>query len=224
MNRNQSAAFFDLDRTLIAGDSQAMELGHILNHEKPSPFFYLKLAGPLFTGILAHLALVSQEFHTLSYMKTYRGQSPQALQERGELLFRQTLCHLFIPQALDLITAHRHDGHMIILVSATPAHIFGPVVNHLKPDDHACTRLDFNGDGRCTGKPHGALCIGSAKAEQVRRLASEYHLDLSSSYAYSDHHADLPFLESVGHPAAINPTRHLSRIALKRNWPVHRFL
>jgi len=223
MTHKQVAAFFDLDRTLIHGDSQAMELRHILAHEKPSPLFYLKLAGPLFTGILTHLSLVSQEFHTLSYMKTYRGHLSRTLLDRGDLLFRKTLRHRFIDQSLDLITGHRQKGHLIILVSATPGHLMEPFVNHVKPHAYACTNLDFNRDGLCTGTPRDALCMGSVKADQIRQIAREYHLDLSLSHAYSDHHADLPFLESVGYPSAINPTPKLSRIARKRNWPVHRF-
>lgn len=224
MSHKRVAAFFDLDRTLIHGDSQAMELRHILVHEKPSPLFYLNLAGPVLSGILAHLSLVSQECHTLSYMKTYRGQLPSTLFERGDLLFRKTIVQQIIPQSLGLISEHRQKNHMIILVSATPVHLIEPVVNHLKPDAYACTVLDFNSQGQCTGKPRDGLCLGSVKAETVKRLARENNLDLSRCYAYSDHHADLPFLESVGHPSAINPTPRLLHICRKRNWPVHLFI
>jgi HAD superfamily hydrolase (TIGR01490 family) len=223
MNTIRSAAFFDLDRTLIRGDSQAMELRHILGCENPSPFFYLKLTAPIITGILVRLSLVSQERHTLSYMKTYRGSDSRKLKDRGRRLFMESIRQSFVPEILELIEEHRRNGCMIFLVSATPLHILEPVSNHLKPDGNACTLLDFTPDGRCTGRPVGSLCMGTAKAEQVLILAAAHRLDLSVSYAYSDHHADIPFLETVGHPTAVNPTPQLLKVARNRNWPVQTF-
>ncbi len=223
MKPMRTAVFFDLDKTLIQGDSQTMELFHILHHEKPPFFFYLKLAGPFITGALSRIRVVSQEYHNLSYLETYRGQHAKTLAERGEVLFQQTIRLKFYEKALFLMKEHRRKGHLVMLVSATPVHILAPVAAHLKPDDSACTHLGFDDRGFCTGKPRDSLCIGKAKAEQVRRMAAVHGLDLASCFAYSDHHADLPFLESVGYPAAVNPTNRLLRIARKRNWKVYRF-
>lgn len=224
MNTKRRAAFFDFDGTLIKGDSQSKELKFILENEKPSKKFYLSLIGPALSTVLSHLGIVSHITVNQNYLRTYRGFTSQNLSDRGRKLFDQTLQHLFIRQSMDLISQHRQKGDLIILVSATPDHLLEPVNTFIRPDDSVCTHLEFDSQGRCTGKSKGDICIGQVKKEQVGRIASAYGLDLSVCHAYSDHHADLPFLETVGQPTAINPTPRLMQIAKKRNWPVHRFL
>jgi putative phosphoserine phosphatase/1-acylglycerol-3-phosphate O-acyltransferase len=223
VNTQRTAAFFDLDKTLIREDSQTMELRQILTTEKPSLPYYFKLLETVITYPLARMNLASQEFHNLCYLKTYRGQRRDVLELRGKSLFQRTLRHMFHEKALELMAEHRKNGRWIILVSATPAHLLSPVIDHIRPDGSACTLLEFDASGRCTGKPRDALCIGEKKAEHVRRIAAAMSLDLSSSFAYSDHHADIPFLESVGCPSVVNPTTRLLKIARKRDWPVYRF-
>ena len=77
-------------------------------------------------------------------------------------------------------------------------------------------------DGRYTGRALRAL-HAEAKAECVRELAEREDFDLSACTAYSDSHTDLPFLEAVGHPVAVNPDRELRRVARERGWPVLEF-
>lgn len=223
MRGKHIAAFFDFDGTLIRSDSQSMELEHVLAHESPSPFFYVRLAIPAFAGFFSRLGLVSQEQFNRSYIKTYRGFSLPHLEERGQRLFEEKIRQDLMAGALDLLSSHRDKGHRIILVSASPHHLLEPVVKWLKCDHLVCTRLDVDKEGRCSGRPLSSVCIGQAKADEVRRLAGELNLDLAASYAYSDHHADLPFLESVGNPGAINPTPRLLRMARRSDWPVYFF-
>jgi phosphoserine phosphatase len=74
----------------------------------------------------------------------------------------------------------------------------------------------------CTGRPVGNICIGAEKGRIQRQLAERYGLDLSRCYSYSDHHHDVEFLEGVGHPVAVNPTKPLEVIAKKKDWPILR--
>ena len=112
---------------------------------------------------------------------------------------------------------------MVILVTATTEHLIRPVKEFLKPDYVICTELETDGSGRFTGRPAGSVCIGVEKVRLVHALAEKRNIDLRASYAYSDHHADIPFLECTGNPAAVNPTGRLMRTAKKRGWPVYRF-
>ena len=222
MTEKPSAAFFDIDGTLIKGDSQFLECLYIMKNETPPLGYYLKLTVPVFTGILAGLGLMSQEAHNCSYVWTYRGQSRQRLEERGQQLFKHKLRDAFFPQARDLIENHRLKGHKIVLVSATPFHLLAPFADDVVPDALMCTELAFDMHQRCMGYPVGNICMGSAKAKLIQTFAGDHRINLKDCYAYADHHADLPFLEATGHPHAMNPTLRLLKIARERKWPVIR--
>jgi len=223
LEMRKHAAFFDFDGTLIRGDSQAMEMRHILRsgcRRHVNPFLIMRTVG---TGILSYFDLVSQLYHNRTYITIYRGMSEQDAVKTGNSIFHTQIRKNFNLQALKLLEDHRDEGALIVIVSASPEHILEPVTAYIKPDFLVCTVLEKDLMKRFTGKPLGHICIGEEKAERVQELAIKFNLDLSSSYAYSDHHADLPFLEAVGRPAAVNPTVKLEKIAREREWPVYRF-
>ena len=217
------AAFFDLDGTLIRGDSQAMEVTQRWRRQRHPALFALRLIPTVVTGALAAGGLVSQRVHNQAYLKTYRGSKAADLIKQGEDLFERRIRPAFIPQALEIMAVHRRAGEAIVIVSATPRHILAPVENYLSPDFRICTRLETDALDRCTGRPLGAICIGAEKARRIRDLAACHHLDLTASHAYSDHHVDLPLLAGVGHPHVVNPTKRLESTARRFGWPIHRF-
>jgi HAD superfamily hydrolase (TIGR01490 family) len=216
------AAFFDFDGTLIRGDSQAMEATWRLGHERHWALFALRLIPTIILGLLTKLGFVSLRAHNQAYLRTYRGSKEIDLVKQGEALFQRKIRRAFIPQLLDIMTAHRRAGDAIVIVSATPHHILAPVATHLKPDYLICTRLETDPLGRCTGRPLGPICIGVEKAKRIRDLAVCHHLDLADGHAYSDHHVDLPMLTSIGQPQVVNPSKRLANTARKRGWPIHR--
>lgn len=217
------AAFFDFDGTLIRGDSQAMEATWRLRHLRYPALFVLRLIPTLILGLLARLGLVSQHAQNQAYLRTYRGSKKIDLAKLGEELFERKIRRVFLPQALDIMAAHRRAGDVIAIVSAAPLHILGPVATYLRPDVLIGTRLETDPCGRCTGRPLDAICIGGEKALRIRDLAACHYLDLTASHAYSDHHADVPMLTSVGHPQVVNPSKPLGNTARKHGWPIHRF-
>ncbi|MDJ0764360.1 MAG: HAD-IB family hydrolase [Myxococcota bacterium] len=219
----QHAAFFDFDGTLIRGDSEVIESIYYLEQGWLKMPQLIRMLGPIATWVLASLGWIQHEWQDRTYIKIYQGLKETLLFEQGEQLFHQKLRHAFMQGSLDLIAAHRQAGALIVIASASGCHVLAPVTRFLKADCLACTRLAVDAAGRCTGKPDGNICIGHEKARQIRRIASEHNLDLAASYAYSDHHVDLPFLESVGHPEVINPTKTLEKIAKQRHWPIHCF-
>ena len=115
---------------------------------------------------------------------------------------------------------HREKGHLVIIISATSGHLLAPFLEEHTPDESMATAIDTDEDGICTGRPEGRVCIGKEKARSIKRLARALNITLESSHAYSDHHADMAFLEAVGHPTAVNPTPILERIAHERGWKI----
>jgi phosphoserine phosphatase len=125
-------------------------------------------------------------------------------------------------EAKELIEEHRRAGRRVYIVSAAPAEIVEPLAEHLGTNGAVASVARVGLDGRYTGDlEHYAF--GQEKAAMIRHLASRDGLDLAASFAYTDSATDLPMLEAVGHPIAVNPDRALRRIAQLRGWEILRF-
>jgi phosphoserine phosphatase len=86
-----------------------------------------------------------------------------------------------------------------------------------------CTDLEIGPDGLMTGKPKGLVCVDQNKKKLTLKLAENIGLDLANSFAYGDHHSDLPLLETVGQPYVVEPTHILKKVARQRSWPILTF-
>ena len=136
--------------------------------------------------------------------------------------FEAVLKHYITELARERIAWHRRQGHQPALISAATPYAVKPVAAALGLGDaYLATTLATSG-GRFTGQL-GEVCYGPGKLAMAGRYAAQHGLDLSQSYFYSDSHEDLPLLETVGHPVAVNPNRKLARIAAARGWPVMKF-
>ena len=123
--------------------------------------------------------------------------------------------------ALDLIAEHKQAGRRVYIVSAAPEEIVEPLARYLGAEEAIASQAAVSA-GRYTGQLLN-YAYGPQKAATIRRIAERDGLDLNESWAYSDSATDLPMLESVGHPVAVNPDRALRRIAQMRGWPVVHF-
>ncbi len=125
-------------------------------------------------------------------------------------------------EALEEMDAHRAAGHRVFMVSASPEEIVRPLARHLGADGSVSTIAEIDTEGRYTGEVE-FYSYGPYKVDAMEALALEYDLDLDRCYAYSDSITDLPMLEAVGHPIAVNPDRALARIAEERDWEIRTF-
>ena len=112
------------------------------------------------------------------------------------------------------------NGHVLVLISGSIRYLLEPVAEDLGFHHLICTDLEVGSDGLLTGKTKGPLCLDSTKRVLAKKLAKRANINLLSSYAYGNHHSDLPLLELIGHPYAVEPTEPLRNVALKKNWPV----
>jgi phosphoserine phosphatase len=128
---------------------------------------------------------------------------------------------LVYAEALFLIDEHHREGRKVLIVSSSPVEIVQPLAGYLGVDDVIATRAAVDEEGLYTGELE-YYAYGPTKAEALHRLEAE-GLDLTASYAYSDSHTDLPLLEAVGNPVAVNPDRELRKIAEEREWPIREF-
>jgi HAD superfamily hydrolase (TIGR01490 family) len=217
----RSAAFFDLDRTVIA-KSTALAFGR--------PFYRdgLIKRGDVVRAAYAQLTfrLSGADETAMARTRDYLAQLCQGWPvDQVRQIVAETLEELINPyiyaEAGKLIEEHQAAGRDVVLVSASGDEIVRPIAEMLGIAEVIATRMGVT-EGRYSGKIE-FYAAGPAKAEAVRALAGDRGYDLADSYAYSDSVSDLPLLEAVGHPTVVNPDRALRRAAVERDWPVCEF-
>jgi len=125
-------------------------------------------------------------------------------------------------EALELISEHRAAGRTVVIVSASPEEIVVPLSKYLGFDDVIATRARVDDRGRYSGEME-FYAYGPFKAAAIRAMAARDGIDLDRSFAYSDSYTDVPMLEAVGQPVAVNPDRVLLKLAREREWEVRNF-
>jgi HAD superfamily hydrolase (TIGR01490 family) len=216
------AAFFDLDKTVIAKASMAafgrpLYRGGLINRRL--------IARALVSQIIyLHLGASEQKLARMreSILTLTKGWDREQIKEIVRETLEETVEPIIYAEALDLIEAHRAAGHKVYLVSASPEEIVQPLAEHLGVDGAIASRTVVDEDGRYSGEME-FYSYGPFKAEAMRALAERDGLDLDESSAYSDSYTDLPMLEAVGHPVAVNPDRVLAKVARERDWEVMQF-
>jgi HAD superfamily hydrolase (TIGR01490 family) len=216
-SRTTTAAFFDLDKTIIARSSTLAF----------APSFYrhgLITRSQVCRGVVAQITFrIAGASH--SKMERIRDQvsalcrgwqADLVTQIVTDGLRRAIVPHVY-SEARDLITRHQQDGHDLIIVSTSGQEIVGPIGAMLGATQIIATRLAV-ADGRYTGAVD-FYAYGQAKADHVSELSAERGYQLSECFAYSDSVTDLPLLELVGNPCVVNPDRALRRVARTRRWP-----
>lgn len=214
----RTAAFFDLDRTLIAGSSAfvfaraARDAGHIRLRDFAGDA-WKALAFRLF-GSSDETAVGTRE-RILAAVGGVRQDELVALNE----VVLPELLGLIRPEARPLIEQHTAAGRETWIVSASPIEIVEPLAHALGMTGGIGTRGEVE-SGVYTGRLEGPFCYGEGKAEAIRILATERGIDLANSWSYSDSMSDVPMMEAVGHAVAVNPDSELTALSRTRGWPV----
>ncbi|MFD3992108.1 HAD family hydrolase [Streptomyces sp. NPDC058548] len=218
----RTAAFFDLDKTVIAKSStltfsKSFYRGGLISRRAALRTAYIQFV------FLAGGADHDQMERMREYLSALcKGWNVAQVKE----LVAETLHDLIDPiiydEAASLIEEHHAAGRDVVIVSTSGAEVVEPIGEMLGADRVVATRMVVGEDGCFTGEVE-YYAYGPTKAEAVRELAKSEGYDLSRCYAYSDSATDVPMLEAVGHPYAVNPDRALRREAVARDWPVLAF-
>jgi HAD superfamily hydrolase (TIGR01490 family) len=217
----RAAAFFDLDKTVIA-KSSTLAFGR--------PFFHgglinrravLKAAYAQFVFSLQGADAQQMERLRAQLTEMCSGWDVSTVHEIVEETLHEIVEPLVYAEAADLIEEHRLAGREIVIVSSSGADVVEPIGAMLGADRVVATRM-VAVDGRYTGEIE-FYAYGENKAAAVRELAASGGYELDDCYAYSDSITDLPMLEAVGHPTVVNPDRALRKAAAERDWPIREF-
>lgn len=217
----RTAAFFDLDKTILASSSA-------LAFSKPF------LRQGLINRRAALRSAYAQLVFSLSGADADRTERLRAeisamcagwAVDQVTAIVRETLHDVVAPlvyaEAADLIAEHQEKGHDVIVLSATGEELVLPIGEMLGVTRSVGTRMQI-----VNGHYSGELdfyCYGEHKATAAHQLAAEHGYDLATSHAYSDSSTDVPLLEAVGYPHVVNPDRTLRKLATEREWMIHSF-
>ena len=215
---SRTAAFFDLDKTIIARSStlafsRSFYQGGLINRRAVMRSAYAQFV--YLVGGADHDQMERMRAY-LSSMCT--GWDVQQVKDIVSETLHELIDPIIYDEAATLIEEHHLAGRDVVIVSSSGAEVVEPIGEMLGADRVIATRMVVE-DGRYSGEIE-YYAYGETKAAAIRELAEELGYDLAASYAYSDSVTDLPMLEEVGHPHAVNPDRGLRREAVAREWPV----
>lgn len=219
---HRAAAYFDLDKTILATSStwalgtpmrrsglissRALAYGLIAQ----IPYLLVGAGTQRSSSLMEHLALMSAGISRRDLMEVVEGALTTAIEPA------------VYAEALDLIEGHRRAGHDVVVVSASISEMVTPIARLVGADRAVATHMEVGEDGLFTGRISRSM-LHSEKVVALREDAASHGIDPARCWAYSDSISDEPMLSAVGHPVAVNPDRDLRRLAQERDWPVRDF-
>jgi len=216
------AAFFDLDKTLMAGSS-GMVFARVANQRGFVPRGQLARWG--FDHLRYRLRGSSDE-QTNAVVdvakKVFAEISERDVERMAPAVLAGILPRIY-PRMLDEVHRHQDDGRATFIVSAAGNDLVKALAAVLGMEGGIGTAWAVGSDGKFTGEMEGPLVYGKGKVEAMQRFAERHDIDMAESYAYSDSVSDLPMLRSVGHSVVVNPDGPLLEIARQEGWRVMRF-
>ena len=219
---HRAAAYFDLDKTILATSStwalgtpmrrsgliSSRALAHGLIAQ--IPYLLVGAGAQRSSSLMEHLALMSAGISRRDLVEVVEGALTTAIEPA------------VYAEALDLIEGHRRAGHDVVVVSASITEMVAPIARLVGADRAVATHMEVGEDGLFTGRISRSM-LHSEKVVALREDAAAHGIDPARCWAYSDSISDEPMLSAVGHPVAVNPDRDLRRLAQERDWPVRDF-
>jgi HAD superfamily hydrolase (TIGR01490 family) len=216
MTALKPAAFFDLDGTLITGNSGLLWMKHERKLGRLSTY---KLTMGTLYFILYKIRAINMLQATRNALGTITGREETELATEIANWYENEVKPFTAADGLAAIEKHRQQGHRLVLLTSCSIYEAKVATADFKLDDYLCTRYEVK-DGRFTGDFIEPLCYGAGKVIHAERFAREHNIDVDASYFYTDSCTDLPMLERVTYPMVVNPDVRLRWVAKRKGWPI----
>jgi HAD superfamily hydrolase (TIGR01490 family) len=214
------AALFDMDKTLLDESSGQLYARYLYRVGQMSLGELVRVA---WWGILSRLGILDMQNLIPRLLSSAAGDDERQMRLLCDRWFVEDVIPHVTERGCQRVIAHQAQDHVVAIVSASTQYVVEPMAAHLGiHGQYVCTQLESE-DGRLTGRLTPPPCYGTGKVIWAERFAAKYDVDLSASFFYTDSISDLPLLERVGHPVAVNPDPRLRRLARGRGWPVESF-
>ncbi|KRT54273.1 histidinol-phosphatase [endosymbiont of Ridgeia piscesae] len=210
-------ALFDLDNTLLLGDSDYL-WGRFLVEQGIVDGDYYEQENERFYKEYKEGRLDIFEFLRFS-LRPLREHAPEQLQAWREEFLTQKIDPIISDAAQALLQRHRKAGDELLIITATNSFVTRPIAERFGVQQLIATEPEQI-DGHYTGEVAGEPCFQAGKVRRLQQWMADHQLDLRDSWFYSDSHNDLPLLEQVDHPVAVDPDPSLAETARQRGWPV----
>ena len=217
MKRKPVGAFFDFDKTLLDVESPKLGIRYMWERHMISFAYVLKI---IFANFFYSRNYISDETMARLMLTFYKNKPLELFETGSKDYYHEIIKPHLAPNIVNKVHEHREADHILVLVSAGIRYLLKPVVEDLGFDYLLCTDLAEGPNGLLTGKPEGPICTDTNKKQLASRLADDLDIDLLRSYAYGNHHSDIPMLEMVGNPHAVEPNDVLLKVAQERDWPI----
>jgi HAD superfamily hydrolase (TIGR01490 family) len=216
MKRNEYIAFYDLDHTILTGNSATalVEESKSRGVMTSGQFRYAVWLSLLYKLNLGDPSKMIDRM--LSWMKGLREIDIKQLCEE---IYHASIKKTIRPEILESFEKHRSIGAAVVLLSSAIAPICEVVARHLQLDALVCTQMETL-DGEFTGHIRGKLVYGAEKKHRMLSFCSEHESDAEKAWYYGDSHTDRHVMEAVGNPVAVSPDKRLKKIAIRQNWPI----
>ena len=212
-----AVAFFDLDKTLIYRNSSVLWLKRELSLGHISYLHAFKAFGLV---AMYSMGMSDMEDSIRWAIRTIEGVAEKEIDGRIATFYADDIKDLYRPGGLEALEAHRGRGDKVVLLSSASIYLGRFVKDALDLDDILCSELEVDPSGRYTGEPKLPLCYGPGKRVLGERFVEQHGETLEDATFYTDSMSDMPMMEAVGHPVAVNPDPRLRRAANKRGWPI----
>ncbi len=210
-------AFFDLDKTLLAENSGTLWIRREVREGFITPWQALRASVTL---ARYHLGFAALEESLARAVAALAGSPAKALRDRTRRFYEEEVRGLYRPGARQALAAHRAQGDRLVLLTTSTLYLAELVAEELGLDAILCNELGVDERGAHTGKTVKPLCFGPGKLLHAKEFLAAEGQPLSGCAFYTDSFSDLPVLERVGRPVAVNPDRLLRREAQRRAWAI----
>ncbi len=212
-----SLAIFDLDNTLLGGDSDHAWGEFIVAQRIVDPEAYQAQNDRFFNDYLA--GKLDIQVYLNFCLQLLGEHEPAQLDVWHQQFMAEKIMPIMLPKARELIEQHRAAGDTLMIITATNRFITAPIARALDIDILLATECERDGQ-RYTGRTTDVACFREGKVTRLRRWLLENNRSLEGSYFYSDSHNDLPLLSMVDHPVAVDPDDTLKAHAEAQGWPI----
>ena len=214
---SRSAAFFDLDGTLIDVNSAMLWARYEQKMGNVTRLQTLRVSWKL---VLYKFAVVDANALYAEALRRYEGVLESDLDRRTREWFTREVQPRIRPGALTALEDHRRQGHPLVLLTSVSGYEAAAAMEAWNMDGWLANAFPTDSAGRLTGDVPSPLCYGEGKVDHAEAYAAKHDIDLDSSWFYTDSYTDLPMLERVGNPRIVGPDPRLKLAARRRGWPI----